>query len=171
MRILAINCGSSSIKSALIDSASGARLLDVRVTAEAASGLLDEVRRRLGAAGNGDSTGTVPGRDCPPFPPDAVVHRIVHGGERFRAATLVDEGVTRELESLGRLAPLHNPPALAALQLARTSVPRRPACRGLRYLVPRHLAAGARASTRCPKPSAPATAPVGTASTASATRT
>ena len=43
MRILAINCGSSSIKSALIDSASGARLLDVRVTAEAASALLDEV--------------------------------------------------------------------------------------------------------------------------------
>ena len=51
MRILAINCGSSSIKSALIDSASGARLLDLRVTGigEPAPVLrLDGVDRALG---------------------------------------------------------------------------------------------------------------------------
>jgi acetate kinase len=112
MRILAINCGSSSIKSALIDSASGARLLDLRVTAcrdidAAASALLEEVKSRL--------TGGLT--------TDAVVHRIVHGGERFRVPTLVDERMTGELESLGRLAPLHNPPALSALQRARESFP------------------------------------------------
>ena len=131
MRILAINCGSSSIKSALVDSASGARLLDLRVTGigepaavlrvdgvdrpleacrdigAAASALLEEVRSRLAAG----------------VAIEAVVHRIVHGGERFRTPTLVDERVTGELESLGRLAPLHNPPALAALQRAREAFP------------------------------------------------
>ena len=131
MRILAVNCGSSSIKSALIDSANGARLLDLRLTgigepaavlrvdgvdralpacqdiAAAASALLEEVRSRL------EGGLTI----------DAVVHRLVHGGERFRTPMLVDERMTGELEGLGRLAPLHNPPALAALQRARESFP------------------------------------------------
>src|SRR4029453_17132366 len=48
---------------------------------------------------------------------------IVHGGERFRGPTRVDDRLTGELESLGRLAPLHNPPALAALALARRAFP------------------------------------------------
>ena len=43
-------------------------------------------------------------------------HRLVHGGERFQAPTRVDQGVLLELEALNGLAPLHNPPALKALQ-------------------------------------------------------
>jgi acetate kinase len=47
-------------------------------------------------------------------PPDAVAHRVVHGGSRTRAE-LVDAGVVRELRALTDLAPLHQPPALDAL--------------------------------------------------------
>src|SRR5688572_28939363 len=131
MRILAINCGSSSIKSALIDSESGARLLDLRVTGIGGPVpvlRLDRVDRALkGCRDLGAATsallGEVRSRLRGDLAPAAVVHRIVHGGERFRGATLVDERMTEELQSLGRLAPLHNPPALAALQRARESFP------------------------------------------------
>lgn len=45
----------------------------------------------------------------------ATGHRVVHGGERFRTPVVVTADVRRELEALGELAPLHNPPALAVL--------------------------------------------------------
>jgi acetate kinase len=52
----------------------------------------------------------------------ASVHRIVHGGERFRATTLLGD---RELATLGEisaLAPLHNPPALSVIAAVRQSL-------------------------------------------------
>ena len=52
-----------------------------------------------------------------------VAHRIVHGGERFREAVVVDETVERELAALTELAPLHNRPALEALAEARCVFP------------------------------------------------
>ena len=55
---------------------------------------------------------------------DAVAHRLVHGGEKFRAPVVVDEGVRRDLEALVPLAPLHMPPALAVLDRARARWPR-----------------------------------------------
>jgi len=57
---------------------------------------------------------------------DAVAHRIVHGGERFREPVLVDDDVLRELESLTELAPLHNAPALAAVRDALRILPEVP---------------------------------------------
>jgi acetate kinase len=151
MHILAINCGSSSIKSALVDTDSGSvaggtggkRILDLRVTGigsaraqlevdgadrelgdcpdvgAAAAALLAEVRRRLDGGGrHPDASGQDRGLAV-----EAVVHRVVHGGERFRSATLMDTRIAGELETIGRLAPLHNPPALAALELARKTFP------------------------------------------------
>ncbi len=50
---------------------------------------------------------------------DAVVHRIVHGGERFTGTTLIDDAALVALGTLDRLAPLHNPPALAAVRSLR----------------------------------------------------
>jgi acetate kinase len=50
---------------------------------------------------------------------DCVAHRVVHGGERFNAAMVIDDAVLHELEQQTYLAPLHNPPALAAVRLAR----------------------------------------------------
>ena len=49
----------------------------------------------------------------------AVGHRVVHGGERFTQPTLIDESVTFAIDSLEYLAPLHNPPSLAGIRAAR----------------------------------------------------
>jgi acetate kinase len=54
---------------------------------------------------------------------DAVGHRIVHGGERFSAPTLIDEQVLAELARLIELAPLHNAPAVQAVKTARAALP------------------------------------------------
>jgi acetate kinase len=53
----------------------------------------------------------------------AVGHRIVHGGTRFSAPVMIDDGVFAELERLVELAPLHNAPALEALGRARAALP------------------------------------------------
>lgn len=50
---------------------------------------------------------------------EAVGHRVVHGGERFTASTLVTDEVWRELEELVELAPLHNPHNLKGIAAAR----------------------------------------------------
>ena len=54
---------------------------------------------------------------------DAVAHRIVHGGPRYRDPVLVDTQVERDLESLVELAPLHNRPALDAYRSMRAKLP------------------------------------------------
>ena len=58
-------------------------------------------------------------------PPDAVAHRVVHGGERTTAA-LVDDALVLELRGLTELAPLHQPPALDAIDRCRAAWPDRP---------------------------------------------
>jgi acetate kinase len=55
--------------------------------------------------------------------PDAIAHRVVHGGDRFVQPTRIDESVLAELDQLSHLAPLHNPPALAAIRRAREVYP------------------------------------------------
>jgi acetate kinase len=117
MPIFALNCGSSSIKSAIVDSASRRRLFDVHVENADASGfssavaqVLQELRSRSREHGQ----------------PDAFAHRIVHGGDRFVRPTQIDDKVLAEIEQLSHLAPLHNPPALAAVRQARQAYPRTP---------------------------------------------
>jgi acetate kinase len=56
----------------------------------------------------------------------AVGHRVVHGGDRFREPLLIDGGVEDELALLADLAPLHNGPALAAIDEARAALPEVP---------------------------------------------
>ncbi len=52
----------------------------------------------------------------------AVGHRVVHGGERFRRSTLVDDSVWRDLEELIDLAPLHNPHNLRGITATRAAL-------------------------------------------------
>jgi acetate kinase len=59
-------------------------------------------------------------------PVDGVVHRVVHGGERFAEPVSIDDGVLSELRRLSELAPLHNGPALAAIDDARRMLGRVP---------------------------------------------
>lgn len=52
-------------------------------------------------------------------PPEAVGHRIVHGGESVRHHVLIDDAVLAQLEAATPLAPLHTPAALAGVRFAR----------------------------------------------------
>ena len=54
---------------------------------------------------------------------EAVGHRIVHGGARFKAPVVIDEEVEGEIADLALIAPLHNTPALRALEEARRVLP------------------------------------------------
>lgn len=48
---------------------------------------------------------------------DAIGHRVVHGGERFRAPTRIDAGVVNAIRALIPLAPLHNPANLLGIEV------------------------------------------------------
>jgi acetate kinase len=54
---------------------------------------------------------------------EAVAHRVVHGGSRFREAVVIDGEVREAIFDLESLAPLHNAPALAAIQEAEKALP------------------------------------------------
>jgi acetate kinase len=113
MRILAINCGSSSIKCAVFSGEPLSRSFQLNVEnvgtpampdiAAALDALLEQLRTRWIELGE----------------LDAVAHRIVHGGERFTTTTLIDDATLAALGTLDRLAPLHNPPALATVRRLR----------------------------------------------------
>ena len=111
MRILVVNAGSSSLKLRLLDA-------DDELVAErelpAPRAIVDEHDLR-GALHDGLGGA------------DAVGHRVVHGGERFRAAVVVDAAVERALHDLVDLAPLHQPTSLAALEVVSEALPRVPA--------------------------------------------
>ena len=107
MRVLVVNAGSSSLKLSLLGSGD-APLADEELAAPQAEVDPDELRAALGG-----SLGEA----------DAVGHRIVHGGSRFREAVVVDEGVRRALGDLVDLAPLHQPKSLAALDAVSAALP------------------------------------------------
>jgi acetate kinase len=104
MRILVINCGSATLKYALYETASGRldRLTSATVSWEGGYGAT--IGRALSAL---------------PLPPDAVAHRIVHGGERFTAPVAIDDDVVHHLTELVPLAPLHNALALEGVAATR----------------------------------------------------
>ncbi|HEY7776748.1 MAG TPA: acetate kinase, partial [Kineobactrum sp.] len=58
--------------------------------------------------------------------PEAIGHRVVHGGDRFYRAVAIDQKVIAEIEQLAPLAPLHNPPALAVINHCREYFPQLP---------------------------------------------
>lgn len=56
----------------------------------------------------------------------AVGHRIVHGGENFSEATIIDDEVIKAIEACNDLAPLHNPANLIGIQACRALMPQTP---------------------------------------------
>jgi acetate kinase len=57
---------------------------------------------------------------------DVVGHRVVHGGSAFTRPVLLDEGIDEALTTLTDLAPLHNPPCLAAIRALQSLRPQMP---------------------------------------------
>ena len=113
--LLVLNVGSSSLKAAVVDSnGSGSRRL---WQAEAP---------RQGSLSEQLSTWLAPPLKTWWPKLRATGHRVVHGGERFTAPTRIDPAVLQELEELSTLAPLHNPPALAAIHWLQQHRPQLP---------------------------------------------
>jgi len=56
----------------------------------------------------------------------AVGHRVVHGGEAFSETALIDDAVQKAVEDHVQLAPLHNPPNLLGIKVARELLPKVP---------------------------------------------
>jgi acetate kinase len=110
VRILVVNAGSSSLKLRLLGPSDE---LLAAGDIPAPSARADERALSEWVAG------------APPV--DAVAHRIVHGGERFRAAVRIDAGVLAALHDLTALAPLHQPKSLAALEAVQRLLPDTPA--------------------------------------------
>jgi len=54
-----------------------------------------------------------------PSAPDAMAHRVVHGGRHFPAPVRIDADVLRTIGELSELAPLHNPKAVEWIEAAR----------------------------------------------------
>jgi acetate kinase len=138
MRILAVNAGSSSLKFQLVEATGTgerriARGVVERIGERAAARLETEgppTRQEPVAAVNHDGAVAVMLRwlrELHMPAPDAVGHRIVHGGPHFVAPAVIDESVVRELTTLESLAPLHNAPGVAAIRACRrylgTAVP------------------------------------------------
>jgi acetate kinase len=111
VRVLVVNAGSSSLKLKLLDS-------EDRVVA---SRDLDAPRARV------DPEELDAALSSQLSEADAVGHRIVHGGERYRNPVRVDADVRRALEELVELAPLHQPKSLAALDAVSKALPDLPA--------------------------------------------
>lgn len=106
MNVLVVNAGSSSLKLRLLDGA------DDLVAARDLP--------RLEDAQLGDALGIFLEQN--PLI-DAAGHRIVHGGSAFRRPILIDADADAALEALADLAPLHNPPGLAAIEALRSLRP------------------------------------------------
>jgi acetate kinase len=56
----------------------------------------------------------------------AVGHRVVHGGARYQAPTVIDDVVEAGIDELSVLAPLHNPPGLVGIRALRAAYPHIP---------------------------------------------
>ncbi|WP_157155208.1 acetate/propionate family kinase [Diaminobutyricimonas sp. LJ205] len=114
--VFVVNSGSSSIKFQLIDLKTEESRLSglIERVGEPGSAISDhEVGMSVVLAKLGDQTGDIV----------AVGHRVVHGGSDFAGPTLIDDEVEREIDSLSRLAPLHNPANLLGIRAARKAMP------------------------------------------------
>lgn len=133
--VLVLNCGSSSLKFAIVDAESGDELLnglseclglpEARIKwkldgkheaqlgngaahAEALKFIVDTILASKPELGEGVA---------------AVGHRIVHGGEKFTSSVLINDDVMKEIKDCISLAPLHNPAGIAGIEAAKAAFP------------------------------------------------
>ena len=110
MRVLVVNAGSSTLKLRLLGS-------DDEILADA---------ELAATQPNVDRSALTRALDSPLRDADAIGHRIVHGGGRFRTAHRIDAEVERDLRALCDLAPLHQAKSLAALDAVSDVLPHLP---------------------------------------------
>jgi acetate kinase len=148
MKVLVLNCGSSSLKfqlietdeemaregrdrtlaKGLVEDAGGTAVLHYEAEGKKpvrdAIGAFQHrtaVERALAVMTDGEN-GVIPHKD----EIGAVGHRVVHGGERFQSSVLIDDEVIEGIEDNIALAPLHNPANLQGYQAAKAVLPHAP---------------------------------------------
>lgn len=146
--VLVLNCGSSSLKFAVVDAQSGEQHL---------SGLaeclhLPEARikwkldgkheAQLGEGAAHDEALSFIVETILASKPElaaqlkAIGHRVVHGGEQFTQSALIDDAVLKGIEDCAALAPLHNPAHIIGIKAAQKAFPELKKCCGIRHCVP-----------------------------------
>lgn len=131
--VLVINCGSSSIKYALIDSdpqvprlaGLAERLGSAEACLKGKNSAGESFTQPLPAADHTQALNAIFER-LEGRLPSAVGHRIVHGGEHFTQAALIDDSVINAIETTAALAPLHNPANLAGITATQKIFPELP---------------------------------------------
>ena len=138
MKVLVINCGSSSLKYQLIDSRSEEVLasglcerigIDGRMTHTPSGG--ETVIKNIPLPDHGAAIQAVlsaltdreHGVINSLSEIGAVGHRLVHGGEKFAASVIINDEVIAEVEACNDLAPLHNPANLIGVRACRQIMP------------------------------------------------
>lgn len=139
MKILVINCGSSSLKY---------QLIDMETEELMAKGLVERIgiegsRIKHETIGKEKKTIETPMQDHKRALElvmesltneeygaiksldeiDAVGHRVVHGGEDFAQSVIIDEKVLKEIEDNVEIAPLHNPPNIMGIKACQRLLP------------------------------------------------
>jgi len=146
MKVLVINCGSSSLKY---------QLLDMTTTTALASGLIERIGEARGQLTHTNHPGTEDETQVLREDPiadheaglrlvqellsdpetgvvteasdiQAVGHRVVHGGETFRSSAKINQEGMAAIEKIIPLAPLHNPANLMGIRVARELLPDAP---------------------------------------------
>ncbi|WJH23808.1 acetate kinase [Pseudarthrobacter defluvii] len=129
MLVLVINSGSSSLKYQVRDVAAGTVLTE---------GLIEKIGVGNGGGGDGEMVGprdhaealeqvdAAIHQELGDLELGAVGHRVVHGGERFAEPVLVDNEITRAIERLNPLAPLHNPANVLGIRAITRKWPKMP---------------------------------------------
>lgn len=119
--VLVINCGSSSIKYALIPTDGSARLeglaeqlgsSDARISGKNRAG--EKFSHSIRGAGHAEALREILTRLDGQIP-SAIGHRVVHGGEKFTQAVQITPEVIAAIEKTSPLAPLHNPANLIGI--------------------------------------------------------
>lgn len=148
MKVLVLNCGSSSVKfqlvetdeataaagrdralaKGLIENIGGAAVVRYEPAGRKATKETEEilehklaVERALALLSRPDVGVIADRREI-----EAVGHRVVHGGERFKSSVRIDDDVLTGIEECIDLAPLHNPPNIKGYRAARELLPETP---------------------------------------------
>lgn len=133
--VLVLNCGSSSLKFAIVDADNG----DEHLTGLAECLHLPEARikwkldgkheAQLGDGAAHDEALSFIVETILASKPElaeqlaAIGHRVVHGGEKFTKSVLIDDEVLKGIEDCATLAPLHNPAAIVGIKAAQKAFP------------------------------------------------
>lgn len=142
MKILVINCGSSSLKYQILDMTNETLLCKGLVEKIGIDGSVinhtkigqdkfvletpmkdhkDAIAQVLAAIQDPDHGVVTSMSEI-----GAVGHRVVHGGEHYADSVLIDDEVMKVIEECSDLAPLHNPPNIAGIEACKALMPNTP---------------------------------------------